>query len=52
MLILSVAEYVVRREMCTEAATIIGPGNKKLTRPSLIAIFHIFLFGRNCIHQH
>lgn len=42
MLILSVAEYVVRREMSKDFATIIGPGNKKLTRPSLIAIFRIF----------
>lgn len=42
MLVLSVAEFVVRREMEKESATIIGPGNKKMTRPSLIAIFRIF----------
>jgi len=42
MLVLSIAEHVVRREMKKESATILGPGDKKLTRPSLIAIFRIF----------
>jgi len=42
MLILSVAEYVVRRELESEKKTIIGPGNVKMTRPSLVAIHGIF----------
>lgn len=42
MLVLSIAEHVVRREMKKESATIMGPGDKKLTRPSLMAIFRIF----------
>ena len=42
MLVLSIGEHVVRREMKKESATIIGPGDKKMTKPSLIAIFRIF----------
>lgn len=42
MLILSVAEYVVRRELESEKKTIIGPGNVKMSRPSLVAIHGIF----------
>ncbi|MDO9592055.1 MAG: IS1634 family transposase [Erysipelotrichaceae bacterium] len=42
ILLLSVGEHVVRREMEKESARIVGPGNKILTRPSLIAIFRIF----------
>lgn len=43
MLILSVAEYVVRRELKTEQKIIIGPGNIKMSRPSLAAIHGIFV---------
>ena len=42
VLILSVAEYVVRRELESEKKTIIGPGNVKMSRPSLVAIHGIF----------
>lgn len=42
MLVLSIAEHVVRREMTKESAMILGPGDKKLTRPSLMAIFRMF----------
>ena len=42
ILLLSVGEHVVRREMEKESASIVGPGKKILTRPSLIAIFRIF----------
>lgn len=42
MLILSVAEYVVRRELKAENRTIIGPGKVKMSRPSLLAIYRIF----------
>lgn len=42
LLILSVAEYVVRRELEAEKKTIIGPGNVKMSRPSLVAIHGIF----------
>ncbi|MBU3183176.1 IS1634 family transposase, partial [Clostridium psychrophilum] len=38
MMILSVAEYVVRREMKAEGAIIIGPGGIKMKQPSLVAI--------------
>jgi len=39
---LSVAEYVVRREMAENKEVIIGPGKVKMTRPSLVAIYQIF----------
>lgn len=42
MLLLSVAEYVVRRELTKDNQTIIGPGKKVMTRPSMIAIYRIF----------
>lgn len=42
MLILSVAEYVVRRELKAENKTIIGPGKIKMSKPSLLAIYRIF----------
>lgn len=42
MVILSVAEYVVRRELKRDKANIIGPGKVKLTRPSLVAIYRMF----------
>lgn len=42
MVILSVAEHVVRRELAKEKEIIIGPGKVKMTRPSLIAIYRIF----------
>jgi len=45
MMILSVAEYVVRREMKAEGATIIGPGGIKMKQPSLVAILRIFNKG-------
>lgn len=42
LLLLSVAEYVVRRELKSENASIIGPGKVKMTKPSLIAIYRVF----------
>ncbi|SHK16495.1 hypothetical protein SAMN02745975_03788, partial [Geosporobacter subterraneus DSM 17957] len=42
MLLLSIAEYVVRRELAQEKAFIIGPGKVKMTKPSLLAIYRIF----------
>lgn len=42
MLLLSVAEYVVRRELERENKTIIGPGKKVMDRPSMIAIYRVF----------
>ncbi len=42
MLILSVAEFVVRRGLEKDKETIIGPGKKIMTRPSLQAIYGIF----------
>lgn len=45
MMILSVAEYVVRREMKAEGAIIIGPGGIKMKQPSLVAILRFFNTG-------
>jgi transposase len=42
MLLLSVAEFVVRRELAKDKAIVIGPGKVKMSRPSLIAIYRIF----------
>ena len=42
MLLLSVAEFVVRRELEKNNQTIIGPGKKIMARPSMIAIYRIF----------
>jgi transposase len=42
MILLSVAEFVVRRELKKENDQIIGPGKVKMKRPSLIAIYRIF----------
>ena len=42
MVLLSIAEHVVRRELASEKTLIIGPGKVKMTRPSLIAIYRIF----------
>ena len=42
ILLLSVGEHVVRREMEKESTNIVGPGKKILTKPSLIASFRIF----------
>lgn len=42
MMILSVMEYVVRREMKKEDLEIIGPGKVKMKTPSLVAILRIF----------
>lgn len=42
MMILSVAERVVRREMADEEAKVIGPGGVVMKRPSLRAILGIF----------
>jgi transposase len=44
MMILSVVERVVRREMKQEEATVIGPGGVKMTQPTLRAILGIFNF--------
>jgi transposase len=45
MMILSVAEYVVRREMKKEEEMIIGPGGIKMKQPSLVAILGVFNTG-------
>ncbi|HEY5588072.1 MAG TPA: IS1634 family transposase [Candidatus Paceibacterota bacterium] len=45
MMILSVAEYVVRREMKAEGEMIIGPGGIKMKQPSLVAILGVFNTG-------
>jgi len=42
VMVLSVAEHVVRREMAKNKETIIGPGRVKMTKPSLVAIYQIF----------
>jgi transposase len=42
MLLLSVAEYVVRRGLDKDSATILGPGKVKMSKPSLLAIYRIF----------
>lgn len=42
MLLLSIAEFVVRRKLKEENKTIIGPGKKIMNRPSLIAIYRVF----------
>ncbi|MHC1685271.1 MAG: hypothetical protein AB6733_20420 [Clostridiaceae bacterium] len=42
LMILSVMEHVVRRELKKENEIIIGPGKIKMTRPSLKAIMGIF----------
>ena len=45
MMILSVAENVVRREMKAEGEMIIGPGGIKMKQPSLVAILGVFNTG-------
>jgi len=45
MMILSVSEYVVRRELKAEGERIIGPGKVKMTQPTLRAILEIFNVG-------
>ena len=45
MMILSVAEYVVRREMKAEGIMIIGPGGIKMKQPSLVAILGVLNTG-------
>jgi transposase len=42
MLLLSVAEFVVRRELARDKKIIIGPGKKVMARPSMIAIYRVF----------
>lgn len=42
ILLLSVAEFVVRRELKKDDKTIIGPGKIMMNRPSLIAIYRVF----------
>jgi transposase len=45
MMILSVAEHVVRRELKSEDEQIIGPGGIKMKRPTLWAILETFNVG-------
>jgi len=45
MMVLSVAEHVVRRELKAEDEKIIGPGGIKMKRPTLWAILEIFNVG-------
>ena len=42
MLLLSIAEYVVRRELAKKKTFIVGSGKVKITKPSLLAIYRIF----------
>lgn len=42
MLILSIAEHVVRRGLKQDNRTIIGPGKVKMKKPSLLAIYRMF----------
>ena len=42
MVLLSIAEHVVRRELAKDQAIIIGPGKVKMSKPSLIAIYRVF----------
>lgn len=42
VMVLSIAEFVVRRELEKEDATIIGPGKVIMKKPSLVAIYRIF----------
>lgn len=42
MLLLSIAEFVVRRELARENRTIVGPGKKVLDNPSMIAVYRVF----------
>jgi len=45
MMILSVAEYVVRREMKSTGEKILGPGKVKTVQPTLWAILEVFNVG-------
>lgn len=45
MMLLSVAEYVVRREMKVNGEKILGPGKVKMTQPTLWAILEVFNVG-------
>lgn len=45
MMILSVAEYVVRREMKAKGTKILGPGKVKMSQPTLWAILEVFNVG-------
>ena len=45
MMLLSVAEYVVRREMKLSSEKILGPGKVKMTHPTLWAILEVFNVG-------
>lgn len=42
VMVLSIAEFVVRRELKKEAITIVGPGKVVMKKPSLVAIYGIF----------
>lgn len=45
MMVLSIAEYVVRRELKATGKKIIGPGGVKMSQPTLWAILLIFSVG-------
>ena len=59
LMILSVMEYVVRREMKKYNKIILGPGKIKMSKPSLRAIMGIFEYvpiqiikvNKNCIRK-
>jgi transposase len=42
LMVLSIAEYVVRRELKTDNGFIIGPGKIKMKQPTLKAIYQVF----------
>lgn len=46
IMVLSIAEYVVRRGLKKDNEKIIGPGKIKMSRPTLWAIFDIFITVR------
>ncbi len=51
ILLLSVAEYVVRREMKKNGETIVGLGKQKVSRPTLFAIYYIFFTVRVNLYE-
>jgi len=51
ILLLSVAEYVVRREMKKAGVTIAGLGKRQVSRPTLFAIYTIFYSVRVNLYE-
>ncbi len=51
ILLLSVAEYVVRREMKKNGETIVGLGKREVSRPTLFAIYTMFYSVRVNLYE-